>query len=312
MSERQKVDLAVVGAGPAGISAGIWAKRVGLSAVVIEAGEPGGQLRGVRGPIPDYPGWREVQGPELARALVDHLLRSGTPLVDSAGPVRVDTAGRRVHTAAGEWEAEAIVLATGARPRRLGIPGEAAMERRGEVWSASRDAGRFRHLPVVVIGGGDRALEGAWLLAEAGAQVTIVHRRTSFRARREWRERVFRHPGITVMAPAWAVAIQGSDQTQSVRIRLGGAGEIEVPAAGVFVRIGTEPNLEGIHDLPRLDSYGVVAVDRWGRTSLPGIYAAGDVCTPAPYTGVASAVADGMRAVKAAVQDMEGANPFKG
>ncbi|MDI3256345.1 MAG: FAD-dependent oxidoreductase [Kyrpidia sp.] len=305
MTERHRIRVAIVGAGPAGISAGIWAKRMGLDPVVVEAADPGGQLRRAQNRIVDYPGWPDVAASELAAHLIDHLRRTGVRLATAAAPVRVDTAARRVASPVGIWEVDALILATGARERRLGIPGEHAMYARGEVWSASRDAGRFRGLPVAVIGGGDRALEGAWLLAEAGAQVTLVHRRTSFRARKQWRERALRHPGISVIAPAVATRIEGEKQTRAVHLRSADGREYRVPAAAVLVRIGTEPNLDGIEGLPTREDHGVVAVDRWGRTSLPGVYAAGDVCTPAPYTSVASAVADGMRAVKAVIMDWE-------
>lgn len=280
---------------------------MGLEAVVLEADEPGGQLRRVQNPIADYPGWPDISARDLIRRLVEHAERLGVRLVAGIGPVRVETAERRVSTPVGIWEADAVLLATGARDRRLGIPGEDAMLARGEDWSASRDSHRFRNLPVVVIGGGDRALEGAWRLAEAGAKVTLLHRRTAFRAALLWQRRALNHPGVTVLAPAVATAIEGAEKTEAVRVRGADGVERRIPAAAVLVRIGTEPNLEGVEGPLERDAFGVLAVDRWGRTSLPGIYAAGDVCTPPPYTSVVSAVADGMRAVKAAALDLAGA-----
>lgn len=288
------------------MSAGIWAARTGLEAVVLEAGEPGGQLRHVQNPIVDYPAFPAIAARELADRLTEHAERLGVRLVTGTGPAKVKATERRVFTTEGIWKADAIILATGARDRRLGVPGEAAMRARGEIWSASRDAHRFKGLPVVVIGGGDRALEGAWRMAEAGARVTLVHRRTVFRGSRLWRERALGHPRIAVMAPAVPVAIEGERHTEAVRVRGADGSESRIPAAAVLVRIGTEPNLECVEGPLGLDGSGVVAVDRWGRTTIAGIYAAGDICTPPAYTSVASAVADGMRAVKAVLLDLEG------
>lgn len=316
-------DVIVIGGGPAGLAAAVWCRRLGLDVLLLEGGEnPGGQLLEHVLPLVDYPGLPGIAGRELASRMEAHLRELG-------GAVRRRTTALELVPRSGAFlvrladggeplAARRVILATGAEPRRLGVPGEAEMLARGERWRGSRDAGRFSGKPVVVVGSGDRAAENALLLARAGALVTLVHRPGAWRARRPFLE-ALRADGRVRLLSGRVTAIEGTGRVEAVRLRLprerGGKeteeragaeeGEVTLPTAAIFVYAGMEPRSGLLAPHVRLGEGGVVPVDERGRTDLPGVYAAGDVCTPAAFRSVTNAVGQAMRAAKGVALELQ-------
>ncbi len=295
-------DVIIIGGGPAGVSAAIWCRRLGLRVLVLERHSAvGGQVLDIRRPIPDYPGLPAPDGPALAGAFARHLEDVGALVRCGSRAVAVNAALGEVVLAGGETlAARRLILATGARPRRLNVPGEAEMLARGESYRGSSDAHRFRGLSVVVVGGGDRALENAVFLAEAGARVTLIHRDDRFRARPVYLEAARHHPGITMWKHARVTRILGAGRVEGVAVEPADGGEEQaVECAAVFVYIGMEPDSALVRGQVVLEPDGRVRTDDWGRTSAPNVFAAGDVRTPPVLSSIATAVAQGMAAAKA-------------
>lgn len=302
MSPSSKVDVVIIGGGPGGISAAIWCKRLGINHLLIEsAKQVGGQLPSIPNKIIDYPGHFNRTGPEIQHLFSKHLEAIGSKVMTEASVKKVDRENKVVLVdGAGGMKRicfQFVVMATGSSQRLLGIPGEAEMIARGEVYSATHDSHRFTNKAVVVIGGGDRAFEGALLLAEAGADVTLVHRSDQFRARDEFRHPVFNHPNIQVKTFAVATAILGDEEVEGVEI-VQNQNRETIHADAVFVRIGVKPNSELASNLVTLDEGGYIRTDKTGQTSDPSIYAVGDVCTSPLLTSITSSTGQGMLAVK--------------
>ena len=266
----------VVGGGPGGMAAAIWARRLGLRVELLEARRQlGGQLRGVLSPITDYPGIRDVDGPSLAARFVEHLGETGVRIRLASRVAALDPERGTLVTATGErLRGDAIVLATGAKRRRLGVAGERRYVGRGVSYSVSKDRARVAGSATVIVGGGDSAVEGAVRLAELCPRVHLVHRgaltaRPDFVARAKREPRVRWHPGRHVTA-------------------LGGDGRLElvvlddgerIACRALFVRIGVEPDTAFARASLPCDVHGFLTVDAEQRCRGV-VYAVGDVCSP--------------------------------
>lgn len=293
-------DVIVVGAGPAGVSAALWARRLGLACDLIEAdSRPGGQLHLIHVPLRDLAGAAEGAGPAVAASFAAQLARAGiAPHLDAAA-VGLDAGGgeARATVVAADgrrFSGAAVVVATGARPRRLEVPGEREFEGRGVSTSATRDRGGFAAKPVFVVGGGDAAFENALLLAEVGCTVTLLVRGVP-RARAEFRERVAKEPRIEVIEQARVVAILGGERVERVGFE-SRAGAVERPVAGIVIKVGMMPNTEWCGSAVDLDPAGYVVVDEGLRASAPRVWAAGDVVRP-PRASLAAAIGHGALAL---------------
>jgi thioredoxin reductase (NADPH) len=291
------LDLIVVGAGPAGMSAALWARELKLRFVALEdAARPGGQLHRVYNRVADYPGVAAPHGAALAGLFADHLRSQGVAIRTHSAATRVDAARRAVVADGEELTAAYLLLATGVRRRTLGVPGEAEFAGRGVCPSATRHAEEFRGERVLVVGGGDAALEEALILARVCERVTLVHRGERFRGRPDFRERVAADPRIETITGARLAAIEGGERVERARLSVAGV-EREVPVAGVFVCVGVLPNTEVVAGELALDDAGYVPTDSRQRTSADRVYAAGDVCAGSSLT-IAAAVGQGAAAVK--------------
>lgn len=290
-------DLIIVGAGAAGLSAAIAARALRLRALVLEAGRgPGGQLLGNPQPIVDCPGLDASSGPAAATQLLLHLQRLGGEVRSSAHVERIDAATATVVVDGAPLRASAVLLATGAVKRRLGIPGEADVPGRGRSPAARRHGARFAGRPAVVVGGGDVALEEAALLAQVCSHVTLVHRGPRLRARPDFRAAVAGHPRITVLLGTRLTAILGDPDVEGAV--LAGPGVLTtIPCSAVVVCAGMAPRSELVAGQVRLDQNGFVEVDARQRSSAPRLYAAGDVAAGAWWT-VSAAVGQAGIAVK--------------
>lgn len=286
-------ELLIVGAGPAGISAALWAHTFGIATRVIErAREPGGQLHLVHFHPMELPGIAEGTGPEIAATYAAQLARTAIGFEGGAEAAGIEADGNTVSvtTAVGaRHEARALLVATGLRRRRLGVAGEAEFAGRGVTYSARLDREKLAGADVVVVGGGDGAFENAWLLTEVGCRVTILVRvRPS--ARPEFRARAASDPNITVIEGVEVLNVLGGTRVERVRIAQGGS-VAELPASGIVIKIGMTPNTEWCSGLAR-DPGGYLAVDARGRTSLARVWAAGDVTRPLlPSIAVAAGTA---------------------
>jgi thioredoxin reductase (NADPH) len=291
-------ELVIVGAGPAGVSAALWARSRDLDVLLLEAAaSPGGQLALVHFHPREHLGWLAGEGPALAAAMARQLAEAGVPLRLGAAVEALEPKdGLALRLAGGERIAtRAVLIATGARRRRLEVPGERELEGRGVSFSATGDREKLAGLTAIVVGGGDGALENALILAGLGGRISVFARGT-LRARREFRERVAA-AGITVREHTRVVAVLGDERVRAVRVQ-DAAGEHEIACETVVVKLGVVPNSEWCRDRVVCDHEGWIMVDRAGATSLAGVWAAGDVVRPA-LSGVAVAAGHGALAVAA-------------
>jgi thioredoxin reductase (NADPH) len=294
-------DVIVLGAGPAGLSTAMWCASLGLSALVVDPRrEAGGQLRSIPYALENVPGIARIEGDALAAVLSAQATSLGATLLTGAR-ARVDATSLRVLVdgRADALAPRAVVLATGVRRRRLGVPGEDALAGRGVAFNIGRSPERLRGLAVVVIGGGDDAAEHAHLAAPHARSVTLLYRGATLGARAPLRTAVEAHGNVTRRPRTRVDSFEGDEALTGVWAH-GPHGSELLRADAVFVCIGPEPASEGFG--VALDARGYVRVDRAGRTSRPGVFAVGDVCSPDAPTvanalGMGSAVAKAIRAV---------------
>lgn len=293
-------DVIIIGAGPAGLSAAFWCDELGLDTLVLEqADEIGGQLHRVHNPIKNYLGVKTRSGAELLELFTrdvdaaDFDLWTGT-VIDS-----IDLRAKRITLRSGETlQAISIIIATGVRPRELGIPGEKEFSGKGIIESGTRDRDLFAGKDVCVVGGGDAAVENALVLAESCATVTLVHRGKKLRARREFAQRVQPNNRITVFTESVVTRIMGDAEVEAVEIqRKGGLKPFQLAVRGVLIRIGVEPNTNLFREQLQVDEKGYVGVNSEQETSVPMVFAAGDVTNPLAPT-ISGATGAGATAAK--------------
>jgi thioredoxin reductase (NADPH) len=258
----------------AGVSAGIWCVRLGLSAVILDSGEnPGGLLNHLPNPIEDYPGW-EGSGQELAEFLAAQVKRTGVQFQSSTEVTRI-THGR-VDTSSASFVTEAVIVATGLRRRHL-IPEREQL--RGIYYGSSTRVDEFKGTITVVAGGGDGAFENALAVSRVASEVHVVIRSDVIRARPEFVRQVRECENIFLHFNTIITDIYGRDSVDLIVLH-GPAGEWNLKANRLIIKLGFEPVSSIVEGLCRLDEHGFVLVDREQRTDKPGIWAAGDVCTP--------------------------------
>jgi thioredoxin reductase (NADPH) len=275
MSER----LIILGSGPAGLTAAVYAARADLRPLLVEGTEAGGQLM-LTTDVENYPGFPDgVMGPEMMDLFRKQAERFGTRVI--AGDVtRIDFSRRPLGVWVGEQEyrADAVIVATGASARWLGVPGEETLRGHGVSACATCDGFFFRDMPIVVVGGGDSAMEEALFLTKFASKVTIVHRRDEFRASKIMAARALEHPKIEVRWNSVVTEILGDGTVEAVRLRDVVTDEIEVfPTEGVFMAIGHDPNTTLFADHLDLDDNGYLRTFGNTVTSVEGVFGAGDV-----------------------------------
>lgn len=296
-------DVTIIGGGPAGLTAGIYAGRGQLDTVILEKGLPGGQIAQTD-EVENYPGFDEsVTGPELSQRMTRQAEKFGARLVMEEVEALSGNAddGFRVRGYEADYRARAVILATGANPRRLGVPGEDTFYGRGVSTCATCDGFFYRGKKVVVVGGGDAAVEEGAFLTKFADAVTVVHRRDQLRANKALQERAFANPKMDWVWNTVVEEILGEDDVVTgVRTRDVLTGETgTIPADGVFVYIGHEPNTGFLEGVVRLRDSGYVDVSDEIYTSVPGIFAAGDISDEI-YRQLGTSVGAGTRAAMAA------------
>ena len=279
--ERPEIEkVIIIGSGPAGWSAGIYTARANLNPLLFTGNELGGQVA-VTMEVENYPGFPEgLTGPELVEKMRAQAEKFGTAVeLDYVTEIDVDGPPFWVETASGKtYRAKALILATGASARKLGVPGEELLTGRGVSYCATCDGFFFRGKDLVVVGGGDSALEEGIFLTRFANKVRIVHRRDTLRASSILQKRAFNNPKIEFVWDTVVNSINGEKVVESVTLENVKTGEIsELKTDGVFVYVGHLPNNQLFADKLAMDDEGYLITDRLMRTSVPGIFAAGEI-----------------------------------
>lgn len=289
--------IIIIGSGPAGFTAGIYAARAGLQPLLIASSvEPGGELMNTTD-VENFPGFPEgIQGPELMEKIQAQAERFGTKVL-YADVSELDLSGdvKRVTTSDGEvYETKTIIFATGSAYRKLGIADEERLTGHGVSWCATCDGFFFREKTIAVVGGGDSAMEEATFLTRFADKVYVIHRRDSLKASKIMQQRAFDNDKIEFVWNSEVTAIHGEHEVTGVTLRdtvTGGTRELAV--SGLFVAIGNDPRTHLVHGKLDLTDEGTIAVDgRSSKTSVSGVFAAGDVVDPT-YRQAITAAASG-------------------
>ncbi len=296
--------IIIIGSGPAGLTAGIYAARAGLEPVLFASSvEPGGELMNTTD-VENFPGFPEgVQGPELMEKIQAQAERFGTK-VEYADVTALDLDGavKRVTTADGAvHEAKALVFATGSAYRKLGIADEDRLSGHGVSWCATCDGFFFREKTIAVIGGGDSAMEEATFLTRFASKVYVIHRRDSLKASKIMQQRAFDNEKIEFIWNAEVTAIHGETEATGVALRDTVTGETrDLALDGVFIAIGNDPRTHLVHGKVDLTADGTIAVEgRSSKTSVAGVFAAGDVVDPSYRQAITAAGSGSVAALDA-------------
>ena len=277
--KKTKFDVVIIGAGPAGYTAGIYCSRAGYDTLIISGILPGGQLVNTTD-VENYPGFEKgIMGPDLMIEMRRQTQRMGTTIVDDEA-VNVDFRQEpfKVLTASEEYEGRAVIIATGANPRKLGLEGEQIFGGKGVSYCATCDGPFFRNQDLVVVGGGDSAIEEATFLTKFATTVHIVHRRNQLRASKIMQERAFGNEKIKFHWDSEVTGINGDQKVQHTVIRNVKTGqEKTLDVGGVFVAIGHEPNTRLFQNQIDLDEEGYIILKNKTETNVKGVFAAGDV-----------------------------------
>ena len=297
----ERTKLLILGSGPAGLTAALYAARAELEPLVLTGLEIGGQVA-LTHIVENYPGFPEgVGGQELVDRFKEQAERFGARLVmDTATEVNLRTRPFQVKTYGNTYEADALIIATGASPRKLGVPGEEEFTGRGVSYCATCDGWFFQDKEVIVVGGGDSALEEGLFLTRYASKVTVVHRRDQFRAGALMQKRARENPKMDFIMDTVVTEILGDDQVKAVRLKNVKTGEeYEKPIDGVFIFIGHIPNTDLFKGQLETDERGYLKVHDWVVTSIPGVFAAGEVADPVYRQVITSAGMGAAAAIRA-------------
>ena len=286
-------DTIIIGAGPAGMTAALYAARSNLKVALIEGGLPGGQMNNTSD-IENYPGYANISGPELAEKMFEPLENLGVEhlygfveAVEDHGDVK------KVITDDEEFETRTVIVATGSKHRLLGVPGEEELNSRGVSYCAVCDGAFFRDQDLLVVGGGDSAVEEAIFLTQFAKSVTIVHRRDELRAQKVLQDRAFANEKINFIWDSVVKEIKGENRVESVVIENVKTGQVTEQAfGGIFIYVGLDPVSDFVQELQIRDQAGWIVTDDHMKTSVAGVFAVGDV-RQKDLRQVTTAVGDG-------------------
>lgn len=286
-------DTIIIGAGPAGMTAALYAARSNLKVALLERGIPGGQMNNTSD-IENYPGYANISGPELAEKMFEPLENLGVEhLFGSVEKIEHQGAIKKVFTEDEIFETKTLIIATGAVHRHLGVPGEEELNSRGVSYCAVCDGAFFRDEDLLVVGGGDSAVEEAVFLTRFAKTVTIIHRRDELRAQKLLQERAFANEKIHFIWDSVVKEIKGDKRVSSVMVENVKTGEVsECKFGGVFIYVGLDPVSEFVKDLGITNEAGWIVTDNHMKTAISGIYAVGDV-REKDLRQVTTAVGDG-------------------
>ncbi|WP_046174360.1 thioredoxin-disulfide reductase [Domibacillus indicus] len=307
MTAEEKIyDVIIIGAGPAGMTAAVYTSRANLSTLMIERGVPGGQMANTE-EVENYPGYDHILGPELSTKMFDHSKRFGAEY--AYGDIKSITDGKEYKTidaGSKQYKARAVIITTGAQYKKIGVPGETELGGRGVSYCAVCDGAFFKEKDLVVVGGGDSAVEEGVYLTRFAKKVTIVHRRDELRAQKILQDRAFANDKVDFI---WSHTVKQINEKDG---KVGGVTlvstkngeEREFPADGVFIYIGMVPLTKPFLDLGITNDEGYIVTNEKMETKIPGIYAAGDV-REKMLRQIVTATGDGSIAAQAAQHFVE-------
>lgn len=306
MSEEKIYDVIIIGAGPAGMTAAVYTSRANMSTLMLERGVPGGQMANTED-VENFPGFEHILGPELSTKMFDHSRKFGAEYaygdvksVEDGDPYKKVVLGKK------EYLAKSVIVATGSSYRKIGIPGEERLSGRGVSWCAVCDGAFFKGKELVVIGGGDSAVEEASYLTRFATKVTVIHRRDQLRAQKILQQRAFDNEKINFIWNHTVEEVLGEDKVSGVRIKNTVTNEEqEFPCEGVFIYVGMDPISQAVTGLGILNENGYVLTnDADMSTAVPGIFAAGDV-REKTLRQIVTATGDGSQAALSAQHYVE-------
>lgn len=279
MSERSRYEVIIIGAGPAGLTAGLYTSRGRLNSLLIERGLFGGQINNAER-IENFPGFPEgIDGLELGRLMLAQGTKYGLKTV-TAEATGIELLGEKkiVKTTEGDFEARAVIVAGGSQRQKLGVPGEKEFTGKGVSYCATCDAAFFRDQPIAVVGGGNAAVSEALHLARFASKITVIHRRGELTASRILQERAFAEPKIQFLWNTTVEAIEGEQFVRKLRLnQLKNGGKSSLEVSGIFITIGSKPDTDYLRGILQLDNTGYIVTNEQMETSVPEIMAAGDI-----------------------------------
>jgi len=290
-------DVIIIGSGPAGYTAAIYAARANLSVLMLQGYQVGGQLM-LTSDVENYPGFEEgIVGPSMMEKFEAQARRFGTELIPE-DVISIDFSNRpfKVTTDSGEYQARAVIISTGASAKWLGLPSEQRLQGRGVSACATCDGFFFKNKDVAVIGGGDTAMEEATFLTRYANHVTVIHRRDTLRASKIMQDRAFKNPKISFIWDTEITEVLGENEVTGLQLHNVKTDEDSIlPVQGFFLAIGHQPNTELFKGILDMDNIGYIVPVEHTMTNIPGVFAAGDV-TDHRYRQAITAAGDGCRA----------------
>lgn len=291
-------DMIIIGSGPAGMTAGIYAKRAGLSVLVVEGNFVwGGQIVNTY-EVDNYPGLPGISGIDLAEKMLEHMKSFDIEIVrGKVLGLSLDGNLKVIRTKKAEYKAKTIIIAAGAKHRKLDVPGEEELAGMGVSYCATCDGAFYKDKTVAVVGGGDVAVEDALLLADMCKKVYLIHRRDQLRAAAILQNYLYKKENVEVCWNSEVIEICGEEEVEYITVKNNKSGIYQdIPVDGIFVAVGTVPDTTFVKHLLTLDDGGYIVAGEDGRTNIPGIYAAGDIRTK-QLRQIITAAADGANCV---------------
>ncbi len=301
----QLLDVIIIGAGPAGMAAAIYAKRAGLSLLVLEkTGISGGQVLSTY-EVDNYPGLPMISGFDLCDSFQKHAEHLGVTIKDAEVESILDQGDSKlVMTKDANYLSKTVIIATGANHAKLGARGEEQLAGMGVSYCATCDGAFFRQREVAVVGGSDVAIEDAIFLARTCKKVTLIHRRDTLRGAKILQEALFKLPNVEILWDTEVESINGTDMVENLSLyNKKEDRKFKIDVSGVFIAVGTVPKTEFVKGLVDMDEKGYIKADETCRTSVRGIYVAGDTRTK-PLRQIITATADGANAITSLEQDL--------
>lgn len=279
MSDTKYYDVVVIGAGPAGMTAATYASRANLSVVMLDQGIYGGQMNNTA-EVENYPGFDNIMGPELAEKMYSSSTKFGAEYAfGTVENIEVETGSKIVHTDSGDYETKAIIIATGSEHTHLGVDGEETYQGKGVSYCAVCDGAFFKDENVVVVGGGDSAIEEGLYLTNLAKSVTVLHRRDTLRAQQIIQDRAFNNEKMAFKWHTEVVEITGDeDKMTGINVIDNQTNDVtHIDASGIFIYVGLKANTQAFEKLGITDQDGWIITDNKMQTKIPGVFAVGDV-----------------------------------
>jgi thioredoxin reductase (NADPH) len=288
---KKEYDVIIIGGGPAGLSAGIYTSRARLNSLLIEAGLVGGRITDAE-LVENYPGFAQgISGAELGQLMQQQAAKYGLNIITAeVTGIEIKTKRKVVRTTKGDFNAKAVIIASGSERGKLGIPGERELTGRGVSYCATCDAPFFKQKPVAVVGGGNAAISEALHLTKFASKVIVIHRRDRLRATRIMEEKARAEPRIEFLWDTVVTKIDGKDMVKRLKLRQVKTGEeFSLDVAGVFVAVGLKPSTDFLQGVLPLDKAGYIITNDRMETKMPGIFAAGDIRQHSPRQAITAA-----------------------